>query len=158
MLSSSSFLTLKLALMRKEWNLETSNGDSWADKNEALGQLSHKLIPTVLRIYPPHLLVPPGKSRHSIPIRGVCSLLWQMMAYTKILLFWPVRTWGVKFEASHPRHRLGASWWGEIWSLQGRILQCSHSGMTIDLLQTQWSPSLSGLKNTLEAKDTPQAS
>ena len=34
--------------MRKEWGLETSDGDSWADKNEALGQLSPKLIPTVL--------------------------------------------------------------------------------------------------------------
>ena len=25
--------------MRKEWDPETLNGDSWADKNEALGQL-----------------------------------------------------------------------------------------------------------------------
>lgn len=48
--------------MRKEWGLETSDGDSWADKNEALGQLSPKLIPTLLRIYPHHLPVPPGKS------------------------------------------------------------------------------------------------
>lgn len=51
--------------MRKEWGLETSDGDSWADKG--FGATVSKLIPTVLRIYPHHLPVPPGKSDIASP-------------------------------------------------------------------------------------------